>query len=377
MKAILALEDGTIFAGHSCTGQGEARGEVLFSTDMSGYQHILHDPAYYGKMVCLTYPLIGNCGVTLEDIHASRLHCPALIMKECCAKPSNWQARESLPAYLARHGVMGLEGIDTRALTRYLRMHGTMRGIISTAALAPEELVAQAKALPAADASTLMSAVSPASPYLWTANGPVPAKMDNDLPQWPDAPGKARVLVYDYGTTWDSMQQLENQGLAILAVPPLFPVEKVQALAPSGILLSSGPGDPAMLTDAVTIIRELCATYPVAGLGLGHQLLALALGGRTYKLKFGHHGANHPVRNERTGKIAFYAQHHDFCADIAGVGALETTHVNLNDMTLEGLQHTSKPIFSIQYQPEACPEPDAQQYFYTRFSSMLKTGHIH
>lgn len=305
MKAVLALEDGTLFVGRSCTGQGETGGHVIFHTDMSGYQNILNDPAYYGQMVCLTYPLIGNCGVSLEDMHSSRLHCSALLVKECCPKPSNWQARESLPDYLSRHGVLCLEDIDTRALTRHLRMHGTMRGIISTADLSAEELVAKARAVPE-QASAPVDAVAPDSPYWWTENGPVAAPLHSGLPQWPDAPGKARVLMYDYGTTWDTLRQLTAQGLCVLVVPPRFPAAHALSLAPSGILLSSGPGDPTGLPDVVDTVRELCASLPVAGLGLGHELLALALGGRTTRLKFGHHGANHPVRNELTGKISFF-----------------------------------------------------------------------
>jgi len=375
MKAILALEDGTWFPGQSFTGPGEAGGEVIFNTGMSGYQEILTDPSYYGQMVCMTYPLIGNYGVNLEDVESSRIHCPALIVKECCKQPSNWRAKESLPAYLMRHGVMGLEGIDTRALTRHLRIHGAMRGVISTADLTPEELAAKAKALPSMEGANLVDFVAPKAPYYWTGTEPVPAKMDGDLPLWPeDAGDKLRVIVYDYGIKWNILRLLAAENLAILAVPPRFPVDLVKKLAPHGIFLSNGPGDPATLTDSIAIIKELCELYPVGGICLGHQLLGIALGGTSFKLKFGHHGINHPVRDDITRKIEISSQNHGFCVDISNLPFLEQTHLNLNDQTLEGFRHRTKPIFSVQHHPEAGPGPHDSQYFFARFKRMLETG---
>ena len=377
MKAILALEDGTWFAGESFTGPGEAGGEVIFNTGMSGYQEILTDPSYYGQMVCMTYPLIGNYGVNLEDVESSKIHCPAFIVKECCKKPSNWRAKESLPDYLMRHGVMGLEGIDTRALTRHLRINGAMRGIISTEDLTPEELVAKAQALPSMEGSNLVDFVAPTAPYTWTAQGPVPVKMDGDLPLWPEgSEDSIRVVVYDYGVKWNILRLLSAEGLTILAVPPKFPVELVKKLSPSGIFLSNGPGDPATLKEEISIIKELCELYPVGGICLGHQLLGIALGGTSFKLKFGHHGINHPVQDDITRKIEISSQNHGFCVDISKLPFLEQTHLNLNDRTLEGFRHRTKPIFSVQHHPEAGPGPHDSQYFFGRFKRMLETGQV-
>lgn len=375
MKAILALEDGTWFPGQSFTGPGEAGGEVIFNTGMSGYQEILTDPSYYGQMVCMTYPLIGNYGVNLEDVESSRIHCPALIVKECCKQPSNWRAKESLPEYLMRHGVMGLEGIDTRALTRHLRIHGAMRGVISTADLTPEELAAKAKALPSMEGANLVDFVAPKAPYYWTGTEPKPAKMDGDLPLWPeDAGDKLRVVVYDYGIKWNILRLLTDQGFDLLVVPPSFTAMQVAASGAEAVFLSNGPGDPATLTDSIAIIKELCELYPVGGICLGHQLLGIALGGKSFKLKFGHHGINHPVRDDITRKIEISSQNHGFCVDISNLPFLELTHLNLNDQTLEGFRHRTKPIFSVQHHPEAGPGPHDSQYFFARFRRMLETG---
>jgi carbamoyl-phosphate synthase small subunit len=369
MKAILALEDGTVFTGESFTGPGEAGGEVIFHTAMSGYQEILTDPSCYGRMVCMTYPLIGNYGVNPDDAESGRIHSPALMVKECCKEPSNWRATESLPDYLKRHGVMGMEGIDTRALTRHLRTHGSMRGVISTQGDV-EALVAKAKALSPMEGADLVRFVAPQEPYHWTDQGPRPTAA-----KWPEgSEGKLRVIVYDYGIKWSILRLLAAEDLVILAVPPTFPVESVKKLAPHGIFLSGGPGDPAALTESVAIIKELCDLYPVGAVCLGHQLLALALGGTRFKLKFGHHGANHPVRNNADGKIEISSQNHDFCVDISGLDFLEQTHINLNDHTLEGFRHRTKPILSVQHYPESAPGPRDTRYFFGRFRQMLETG---
>jgi carbamoyl-phosphate synthase small subunit len=377
MKALLALEDGAWFAGQSFTGQGEAGGEVIFNTGMSGYQEILTDPSYYGQMVCMTYPLIGNYGVNLDDVESARVHCPAFIVKECCKKPSNWRATESLPDYLVRHGIMGLEGIDTRALTRHLRINGAMRGMISTGNITPEELAAKAKALPSMEGANLVDFVAPTGPYYWSGTGPVSASMDGDLPLWPEnSTDQIRVVVYDYGIKWNILRLLAAENLTMLVVPPLFPAECVKKLAPHGVFLSNGPGDPATLTGAIAIIKELCEAYPVGGICLGHQLLGIALGGTSFKLKFGHHGINHPVRDDITRKIEISSQNHGFCVDISSLPFLEQTHVNLNDNTLEGFRHRTKPIFSVQHHPEAGPGPHDSQYFFGRFRRMLETGRV-
>jgi carbamoyl-phosphate synthase small subunit len=374
MKALLVLEDGTLFPGTSFTGPGETGGEVIFNTGMTGYQEILTDPSYFGQMVCMTYPHIGNYGINPEDVESGRIHCAALIVRECCTTPSNWRATESLPRYLSRHGVMGLEGIDTRALTRHLRIHGAMRGVISTEVDDPEALVAKARSLPPMEGAGLAHHVAPKAPYHWTPQGPVPAPQNQDgLPCWPEG-GRFRVVVYDYGVKWNILRLMEAQGIAIIGVPPRFPAEAVRRLSPHGVFLSNGPGDPAALTEEIAIIRQLCDEFPVAGICLGHQLLGLALGGRSFKLKFGHHGVNHPVQDLSTGKIDISSQNHGFCVDISGLDHLEQTHINLNDKTLEGFRHREKPIFCVQHHPEAGPGPHDCQAFFPRFARMLETG---
>lgn len=368
MKAILALEDGTWFAGNSFTGAGEAHGEVIFHTSMSGYQSILADPAYLGQMICLTAPLIGNYGVTLDEVESSRLSCPALIVKECCRQPSNWQSKESLPDYLARHQVMGLEGIDTRALTKHLRLHGSMRGVISTKNLSVDDLVVQAQTFPSTSGLNLASQVAPESPCVWNNNEPMPATMDGILPQWTEGNG-LRILVYDYGTHWETLRRLSALGLRLLIVPPLFPPSMVKELAPHGIFLSSGPGDPAAMPEAVNIIKELCTKYVVAGLGLGYQLLGLALGGTSCKLKSGHYGTNYPVQELGSGKIEISAQNHGFVLDMTQARDVHATHSNLHDQTLEGFAHAALPILGMQYL--SASDNHDQQSLLTRFYDLL------
>ena len=369
MRAILALEDGTLFEGASFTGPGETGGEVIFNTGMTGYQEILTDPSYCGQMVCMTYPLIGNYGVNLEDVESSRIHTPALIVKECCKEPSNWRAKETLPDYLKRHGVMGLEGIDTRALTRHLRIHGAMRGIISTDVEDPQQLVEKAKGLPPMEGADLVGEVAPTAPYRWNGTGPETMDLVEDESAW--AGTGPKVVVYDFGIKWNILRLLADQDLDMIIVPPTFTADQVRALNPDGIFLSNGPGDPAALTGTIATVRELCEAYPVAGICLGHQLLGLALGGTSYKLKFGHHGINHPVKDTTTGKIEISSQNHGFCVDISALNFLEQTHTNLNDNTLEGFRHKEKPIMGVQHHPEAGPGPHDSQYYFKRFRDMI------
>ncbi len=374
IKAILALEDGTLFSGTSFTGPGEAGGEVIFNTGMTGYQEVLTDPSYCGQMVVMTSPHIGNYGVNPEDVESSRVHCAAFIVRECCKVPSNWRATESLPHYLARHGVMGIEGLDTRALTRHIRIHGAMRGVISTAVEDPDTLVDKARSLPPMEGAALADQVAPQTPYIWTPRGPQPADLDaHGLPRWPEG-GRFRVVVYDFGIKWNILRLLAAQDMTVLAVPPRFPADAVERLAPHGVFLSNGPGDPAALTEEIAIIRHLCQRFPVAGICLGHQLLGIALGGTSFKLKFGHHGLNHPVQDLATGKIDISSQNHGFCVDISGLDFLEQTHINLNDRTLEGFRHRERPIFCVQHHPEAGPGPHDCHAFFPRFTRMLETG---
>lgn len=370
MRAFLALEDGTWFEGTSFTGSGRAGGEVIFNTGMTGYQEVLTDPSYVGQMVCMTYPHIGNYGVNLEDVESDRIRVESFIVKECCKQPSNWRSKETLPEYLTRHGVMGIEGIDTRSLTRHLRLHGAQRGIVSTECDDPAQLVEQAKALPSMEGLGLADRVTPKHPYIWNGTAPEVVELKDGAYTWPGT--GPRVVAFDCGTKWNILRLLTAQGLDVLVVPAFFTAEQVRRLNPEAIFLSSGPGDPAALTDMVQATSQLCQEYPTAGICLGHQLLGLALGGKTYKLKFGHHGLNHPVKELATGHIEISSQNHGFCVDIAGLDDLEITHVNLNDNSLEGFAHKKKPIIAIQYHPEAGPGPHDSRSFFKRLREMLR-----
>ncbi len=369
MQAILALEDGTCFDCSSFTGSGETQGEVIFNTGMTGYQEILTDPSYRGQMVCMTYPLMGNYGVNLDDVESGKVQAAALICKECCMKPSNWRATCSLPDYLKEHGIMGIHHLDTRALTRHLRIHGAMRAVIATGDNDPLELVKKAKAIPTMQGQNLVQAVAPKNPYGWVHDRPVSLCSPLTTGSWS---GKGpKIIVYDFGIKWNILRLLAAQGLDMIIVPPTFSAEEVGVLQPDGIFLSNGPGDPAVLTKTITTVRALADKYPIAGICLGHQILGLALGGRSFKLKFGHHGCNHPVKDLTTGKIEISSQNHGFCVDVEGIDDLEITHINLNDETLEGFRHKKKPIMAVQYHPESAPGPHDSRYFFARFKNML------
>lgn len=369
MQAILALEDGTFFECSSFTGPGETQGEVIFNTGMTGYQEILTDPSYRGQIVCMTYPLIGNYGVNLDDVESDRIQAAALICKECCTRPSNWRSTQSLPDYLKEHGVMGIHDLDTRALTKHIRIHGAMRAVIATGVNDPEELVARAKKIPCMEGQNLVEVVAPQTPYQWINDRPAP--LDSPAAQTTWAQTGPRVIVYDFGIKWNILRLLAAQGLDMIVVPPTFTPQEVDELAPDGIFLSNGPGDPAVLGQTIATVADLASRYPIAGICLGHQILGLALGGTSYKLKFGHHGCNHPVKDLTTGKIEISSQNHGFCVDIQGLDFLETTHVNLNDQTLEGFRHKDKPIMAVQYHPESAPGPHDSRYFFARFKDLI------
>ncbi|MDR2054367.1 MAG: glutamine-hydrolyzing carbamoyl-phosphate synthase small subunit [Desulfovibrio sp.] len=379
MKALLALEDGFVLQGRSFTGPIDlAGGEVIFNTAMTGYQELLTDPSYAGQMVCMTWPLAGNYGINPEDMESGRVHLSALLVKECCKEPSNWRARESLPGFLARQGVPGVEGLDTRALTLRLRTGGAMRGAVSTAILDPDRLIGEARRLPGMEGQNLVERVAPAEPYRWDPSlpgggKPAPAGLRPDGSYaWPnpDAPGAARIVVYDYGVKWNILRLLAAHGMDLLVVPPAFSPEQVGIVRPDGIFLTNGPGDPATLTREIAIIARLAETWPMAGICLGHQLLGHALGGSTAKLKFGHHGVNHPVKNLLSDKIEISSQNHGFHV-LPGKGNIRPTHVNLNDHTLEGFRHPTKPIITVQHHPEAACGPGDCRSFFAAFRDMV------
>ena len=371
MKALLVLEDGFTLEGKSFTGDFETGGEVIFTTGMTGYQEVLTDPSYYGQMVCMTYPLIGNYGIAREDMESAAVHAGALLVKECCKKPSNWRATMSLPTFLKRYEKPGMEGLDTRALTRHLRINGAMRGVISTRGFDPRALREKALALPAMKGRNLVPFVAAQKPYAWYDNAPREAVFGPDGAYAWRGTGLP-LLVYDFGIKWNILRLLTEQGFDVLVVPPSFTAEQVKASGAQAVFLSNGPGDPATLTDEIVTIKKLVESYPVAGICLGHQLLGHALGGTTRKLKFGHHGCNHPVKDLSTGHVEISSQNHGFCVDIDNVSDVVVTHVNLNDGTLEGFAHKTKPILAVQHHPEACPGPIDSQYFFARFRGMVR-----
>jgi len=374
MKAILALEDGTIFTGRSFTGHGESVGEVVFNTSMSGYQEILTDPSYCGQMVTMTYPLIGNYGVNDEDVESGRVHVKALLVKEYQEYPSNWRSQQSLADYLKASNIPGLEGIDTRALTRHIRLQGAMKAALSTFDLDPDSLVEKARQSPDMAGQDLVGEVTCEEPMLWESGHPVRLDGGLDEFQWPDSNGKWRVAAIDYGVKSNIVRSLEKRGCTVLLLPGDVKSETIDKLDPHGLFLSNGPGDPAAVTYAVDTIRNQIGKRPIFGICLGHQLVGLALGGKTFKLKFGHRGANQPVKDLLTGKVEITSQNHGFCVDMESLkdSDVELSHINLNDGTLEGLIHKKLPLFSVQYHPEASPGPHDATYLFDRFIDMME-----
>ncbi len=370
MKALLVLEDGFNLTGKSFTGPIDGGGEVIFNTGMSGYQELLTDPSYCGQMVCMTYPLIGNYGINHEDMESQKVHVSALLVKECCKEPSNWRSTMSLPDFLMQNNIPGVEGLDTRALTRHIRINGAMRGVISTTCLDVEELKKRANAMPSMQGQNLVEHVAPKEPYTWTGNGTAAVSFGADGSYaWPNE--GPRLVVYDYGIKWNILRILEQQGFDMLVVPPTFSAAAVKASGAQAVFLSNGPGDPAVLEDEIAIITELTKQYPIAGICLGHQLLGRAVGGTITKLKFGHHGGNHPVKDLTTGHVEISSQNHGFCVDLSNVPDVDITHINLNDNTLEGFAHKTLPIFAVQHHPEASPGPVESRYIFTRFRSLI------
>jgi carbamoyl-phosphate synthase small subunit len=373
MKALIALEDGTVFKGRSFTGPFETTGEVVFNTGMTGYQEILTDPSYCGQMVTMTYPLIGNYGVNDEDVESSRIQVKALVVKEYQQAFSNWRSDRNLMDYLLESHIPGIEGIDTRALTRHIRLQGAMKAIISTEDLDEKVLIEKARQSQGMVGLDLVREVTCKTPMLWENNLPIELKSKLEDFKWQENGSRFKVVAIDYGVKYNIIRSLANRGCNILIVPANTPSRTIDMLNPDGLFLSNGPGDPAAVPYAVNAIKGQIGKRPVFGICLGHQLIGLALGGRTFKLKFGHRGGNQPVKDLFTGKVEITSQNHGFCVDMASLTdpEIELSHINLNDNTVEGLRHKRLPLFSVQYHPEASPGPHDASYLFDRFTDMM------
>ena len=384
-KAILALADGQFYVGRSFGAEGEAAGEVVFNTSMTGYQEILTDPSYEGQMVAMTYPEIGNVGVNPEDVESRRPFVKGFIVKEYCALPSNWRATRPLSEYMREHGIVGIDDIDTRSLVRHLRDHGSQEAVISTLSENPDELVAKAKASPGLFGRDLVKEVSCAESYDWNDGAWELGSGYRKRSETDDAKKRRKagapsferprffVVAYDYGIKQNILRGLAESGCKVKVVPAATSAEDVLALNPDGIFLSNGPGDPDAVPYAKENVQKLIGKKPIFGICLGHQILGLALGGKTYKLKFGHHGGNQPVMDLTTRKVEITTQNHGFAVDADSLkGAAVVTHLNLNDHTIEGLAHRELPIFSVQYHPESSPGPHDASYLFKRFVEMIE-----
>ena len=357
MRAILALEDGTIYKGRSFGSAGERYGEVVFNTSMAGYQEILTDPSYKGQIVAMTYPLIGNYGVNKDDVQSRRIFLEGFVVKEYSKLASNWRSEQSLSSYLLDNNIMGVEGIDTRALTLNIRQAGALKAVLSTEDYDEESLVQKARKSTGLVGIDLVKEVTINKKYIWSKGK-----------------GKYRVVVMDCGTKYNILQELLKNDCQVVVVPATTGADEILKNKPDGLLLSNGPGDPAAVTYVVETTRKLIGKLPIFGICLGHQMLGLAFGGTTYKLKFGHHGANHPVKDLRTGRVLITAQNHGFCVDIDSLKGkdVEITHVNLNDKTMEGMRHKKLPVFSVQFHPEASPGPHDAEYLFGEFVKLMK-----
>jgi len=355
-KCILALEDGSVFEGLACGAPGESYGEVVFNTSMAGYQEVLTDPSYKGQFVTMTYPLIGNYGANEADVESRKPWVEGFIMKECSKVTSNWRAQKSLRDYLNDNKIVAIEGIDTRALTKHLRDFGSKKAVMSTTDLDAKRLVQKAKDSPSIVGIDLVKDVTCDKKYSWSKKG------------------KHKIVVLDCGIKYNSLRMLADRDCQVEVMPASTSAGEILKMKPDGMLLSNGPGDPEGVPYVIETVRKLIGKLPIFGICLGHQILGLALGGKTYKLKFGHHGGNHPVKDLKTKKVAITVQNHNFCVDINSLDkkSIEITHINLNDNTVEGMRHKKYPLFSVQYHPEASPGPHDAGYLFNNFIKMVK-----
>jgi len=376
--AILALEDGRYFQGTSFGSTGTTTGEICFNTSMTGYQEVITDPSYRGQIVSMTYPQIGNYGINPEDAESSQPHIRAFVIGELCRIPSNWRSTQPLDAYLASHGVLGIEGIDTRALTKHLRSLGAMRACVSTE-LNADQAIEAARNSPSMKGMDYVKEVSTSKAYLWSEESRrwilpnVSTEQPGPYEELP--PVKHRIVAYDFGIKFNILRSLRQSGFEVEVVNSTTSAAEVLAKNPDGIFLSNGPGDPAALGYIHDELRQLIGKKPIFGICLGNQLLAHAYGGSTFKLKFGHRGGNQPVKDLRTGQISITSQNHGFAVDPDSLPPeIEVTHINLNDQTVEGMRHKTHPVFSVQYHPEAAPGPNDASYLFEEFSRLIEAS---
>jgi len=377
-NAILALEDGRCFQGTAFGATGTTTGEICFNTSMTGYQEVITDPSYRGQIVAMTYPQIGNYGINPEDAESREPHIRAFVIGELCEVPSNWRSTQSLAAYLAEHSILGIEGIDTRALTKHLRSRGAMRACVSTE-LSEEDAIAAAKASPSMEGADFVKEVTTAESYIWAEESrrwTLPNASLGETAAYVELPPvRYRVVALDFGLKYNQLRMLRQAGFEVEVVPATTTARDILAKNPDGLFLTNGPGDPASLGYIHAEIRELITKLPTFGICLGNQILAHAYGGKTFKLKFGHRGGNQPVKDLRTGKISITSQNHGFAVDPASLpDEVEVTHVNLNDGTVEGMRHKKYPVFSVQYHPEAAPGPNDAAYFFEEFAALIEKG---
>lgn len=386
MKAILALEDGRYFEGESFGAQGTRTGEICFNTSMSGYQEVLTDPSYRGQIVAMTYPLIGNYGINPLDDESNEPHVRGFVVEELCEVPSNWRSRQSLNDYLKQYNIPGIQGIDTRALTKHLRTLGAMRSVITTEVGSVEEAVKLARESNAMSGSDFVKEVTTKSIYTWDPESQLSRQWDIPSPSQnreggadgafhPLEDARNHIIAYDFGMKRNILRGLRQSGFHVTVVPATTSAADVLARKPDGVFLSNGPGDPAALGYIHQEVKQLIGKTPVFGICLGHQILGHAYGGKTFKLKFGHRGGNQPVKDLRSGKVSITSQNHGFAIDPASLPSnVEVTHINLNDGTVEGMRHREAPVFSVQYHPEAAPGPNDAKYFFDEFAKLIDSA---